>query len=185
MKLRYFEHSCKFVQKVKFTKPNYVIDVYLEYGACNEENCLPPSEVSLKKSGKSPAVDAAAAQNPAADAQNAALLAQQKADSLAKAQAQVGMQTDSTASAASTAVVSADVTPAEKALWWKPVVKQLQQMGGAGDLASHSLLYIFLMGLVGGLLALVMPCIWPIIPMTVSFFLKRAKDDRKRESVML
>lgn len=180
MKLRYFEHSCKFVQKVKFTKPNYVIDVYLEYGACNEENCLPPSEVSLKKSGKSPAVDAAAAQNPAADAQNAALLAQQKADSLAKAQAQVGMQTDSTASAASTAVVSADVTPAEKALWWKPVVKQLQQMGGAGDLASHSLLYIFLMGLVGGLLALVMPCIWPIIPMTVSFFLKRAKDDRKK-----
>ena len=63
---------------------------------------------------------------------------------------------------------------------WKPVVKELQQFGGANDIANHSLFYIFLMGLVGGLLALVMPCIWPIIPMTVSFFLKRAKDDKKK-----
>lgn len=60
MKLRYFEGSVTFVQKVKFTQPKYNIDVYLEYGACNDQNCLPPSEASFKSSGKSPAVDAPA-----------------------------------------------------------------------------------------------------------------------------
>lgn len=63
---------------------------------------------------------------------------------------------------------------------WKPVVKELQAFGGANDIANHSLFYIFFIGFVGGLLALVMPCIWPIIPMTVSFFLKRAKNDKKK-----
>ena len=57
MKLRYFEGSATFVQKIKFTKPTYVIDAYLEYGACSEQNCLPPSEASIKKSGTSPAVE--------------------------------------------------------------------------------------------------------------------------------
>lgn len=99
MKLRYFEGSVTFVQKVKFTQPNYHIDAYLEYGACNDQNCLPPSEAAFKQSGKSPAVDAPAA--GAKDALNAkdakaidpALAAKMKADSLAKAAALA--QTDS------------------------------------------------------------------------------------------
>ena len=57
MKLRYFENAVQFVQKVKFTKPQYDIDAYLEWGACNDEMCMPPGEVVLKKSGKSPAVE--------------------------------------------------------------------------------------------------------------------------------
>jgi thiol:disulfide interchange protein DsbD len=65
-------------------------------------------------------------------------------------------------------------------LLWAPVVDELRAQGGADDVAGRSLLYILLMGFVGGLLAVCMPCIWPIIPMTVSFFLKRAKDDRQR-----
>lgn len=69
--------------------------------------------------------------------------------------------------------------------WWAPVVKELQNFGGNNDIANHSLFYIFIIGFVGGLLALVMPCIWPIIPMTVSFFLKRAKNDKKRVFAML
>ena len=51
MELRFFEHQATFVQKVRFTKPQYTIDCYLEYGACNAEMCLPPSQVELKKSG--------------------------------------------------------------------------------------------------------------------------------------
>ena len=62
-KLRYFENNVQFVQKVKFTKPNYDIDADLEYGACNDQSCLPPSSVSLKKAGKSPAVDGEADKN--------------------------------------------------------------------------------------------------------------------------
>ena len=164
MNLRYFEHSVKFVQKVKFTKPNYTIDAYLEFGACNDENCMPPTSVDIKKSGKSPAIDADAA------AEAATAEAAQAQDQTAAA--------DTTAAADST--VAAAPIDGDNEQLWKPVVKELQAFGGTADIANHSLFYIFLMGLIGGLLALVMPCIWPIIPMTVSFFLKRAKDDKKK-----
>lgn len=161
MNLRYFEHSVKFVQKVKFTKPNYTINAYLEFGACNDENCMPPTTVDIKKSGKSPAIDAdAAAEAATAEAQDQTVAA------------------DTTAAADST-VAAAPIAVDNNQLW-KPVVKELKAFGGIADIANHSLFYIFLMGLIGGLLALVMPCIWPIIPMTVSFFLKRAKDDKKK-----
>ena len=179
MKLRYFEGSATFVQKIKFTKPTYVIDAYLEYGACSEQNCLPPSEASIKKSGTSPAVDGKeAAKENAADANkvDAAALAKAQADSLANlANAE---KVDSTASIDPAFSVEANSDDAKA--WWKPVVKELQAFGGNNDIASHGILYIFIIGFVGGLLALVMPCIWPIIPMTVSFFLKRAKNDKKK-----
>ena len=45
--------------------------------------------------------------------------------------------------------------------------------GEAGQTAQRSLWVIFFLGLLGGLLAIFTPCVWPIIPMTVSFFLKR------------
>lgn len=174
MNLRYFEHSVQFVQKVKFTKPDYVIDAYLTYGTCNDQNCLPPTDVSIKKSGKSPAVDNAAAKKAAEEA---------PADKATET-VQAGTDTATTlapTTADTTSVAAAPaLSEAEEASLWKPVIKQLQQFGGTNDIANHSLLYIFLMGIVGGLLALVMPCIWPIIPMTVSFFLKRSKDNKKR-----
>ena len=91
--------------------------------------------------------------------------AKAKADSLAKLNANA---VDSTQALDSAALSSTLQTMDAKELW-KPVVKELQAFGGNNDIANHSLFYIFIMGLVGGLLALVMPCIWPIIPMTVSF----------------
>ena len=51
MELRFFEKKAQFVQKIRFTKPHYVIDCYLEYGACNDEMCLPPTEVAFKEEG--------------------------------------------------------------------------------------------------------------------------------------
>ena len=161
MKVRYFENSVQFVQRVKFTKSDYNIDVYLEFGACNDESCLPPSEVSFKKSGKSPAV--AAATEPAAA---------EVADAAAPVVA------DSTVAPADSAV--APVTASTETLWWQPVTEQLEALDSEANIANHSLWYIFIVGFIGGLLALVMPCIWPIIPMTISFFLKRAKDDRRK-----
>ncbi len=175
MNLRYFEGSAQFVQKVRFTKPNYTIDAYLEYGACNEQNCMPPSEVAIKSSGKSPAVAGAADKKAEAQADAAAPTAQAETpatDAPAADTAQLA-PADTAAQAVNTAGI-------DEGQLWKPVVKELQQMTGGGDIANMSLWYIFLMGIVGGLLALVMPCIWPIIPMTVSFFLKRAKDDKRR-----
>ncbi len=161
MNVRYFEGTAQFVQKIRFTKPTYTIDAYLEYGVCSDENCLPPGEVALKKSGKSPAV--AAATEPAA-----AEVAETAAPVVA----------DSTVAPADSAV--APVTASTETLWWQPVTEQLEAMDSEANIANHSLWYIFIVGFIGGLLALVMPCIWPIIPMTISFFLKRAKDDRRK-----
>ena len=161
MNVRYFEGTAQFVQKIRFTKPTYTIDAYLEYGVCSDENCLPPGEVALKKSGKSPAV--AAATEPAA---------------AEVAEAAAPVVADSTVAPADSAV--APVTASTETLWWQPVTEQLEALDSEANIANHSLWYIFIVGFIGGLLALVMPCIWPIIPMTISFFLKRAKDDRRK-----
>ena len=161
MNVRYFEGTAQFVQKIRFTKPTYTIDAYLEYGVCSDENCLPPGEVALKKSGKSPAV-AAATGPAAAEATEAA----------------APVVADSTVVPADSAV--APVTASTETLWWQPVTEQLEALDSEANIANHSLWYIFIVGFIGGLLALVMPCIWPIIPMTISFFLKRAKDDRRK-----
>ena len=161
MNVRYFEGTAQFVQKIRFTKPTYTIDAYLEYGVCSDENCLPPGEVALKKSGKSPAV--AAATEPAA---------------AEVAEAAAPVVADSAVVPADSAV--APVTASTETLWWQPVTEQLEALDSEANIANHSLWYIFIVGFIGGLLALVMPCIWPIIPMTISFFLKRAKDDRRK-----
>ena len=161
MNVRYFEGTAQFVQKIRFTKPTYTIDAYLEYGVCSDENCLPPGEVALKKSGKSPAVAAATEPVPAEVAETAAPVV-----------------ADSTMAPADSAV--APVTASTETLWWQPVTEQLEALDSEANIANHSLWYIFIVGFIGGLLALVMPCIWPIIPMTISFFLKRAKDDRRK-----
>ena len=160
MELRYFEKAVTFVQKIRFTKPQYDIDCYVEYGACNDEACLPPSEASLKAKGKSPVATE--------ETKDAKVKEEVKEDVEVVEKDTIVAQNDT---------VSAMV--AEGNDLWQPVVDELKAMGGSDNITDHSLLYILLMGFIGGLLAVCMPCIWPIIPMTVSFFLKRAKTDKK------
>ncbi|WP_308242329.1 cytochrome c biogenesis protein CcdA [uncultured Prevotella sp.] len=168
MKLRFFEHSVQFVQKVKFTKPNYSIKGYLEFGACNDEMCMPPTNVEFNYKGKSPAVD-----GESADAKEDATAT----EALAKADSAT---TD--ASTDSAAVAAPQLDKSEMQKLWTPVIQELAKYDKP---VSNSLLYIFLAGIVGGFLALFTPCVWPIIPMTVSFFLKRNKDRKKaiREAI--
>lgn len=176
MKLRFFENSVQFVQKVKFTKPTYTIKAYLEYGACNDEMCMPPTQVNAHFSGKSPAIDGkAAADEKSADDVAETLKAGGLDSSMVKAGA-----VDSVAVADSVAAPQLDNAEVQKL--WTPVIKELAKFDKP---VSNSLLYIFLAGLVGGFLALFTPCVWPIIPMTVSFFLKRNKDRKKaiREAI--
>ncbi len=183
-KLRYFENSVQFVQKVKFTKPNYDIDAELEYGACNDQSCMPPSSASFKKSGASPAVDAdtdkkqekAHEEKAHEEKADVATLAKAKADSLVAQNAAMGL--DSTAVAP--VVDSAAIAALDHDALWRPVVGDIQKIDGTADGEGRSLWYIFLLGFLGGLVALFTPCVWPIIPMTVSFFLKRAKNDKKK-----
>lgn len=165
MKLRYFEHSVKFVQKVKFTKPKYSIKCYLEFGACNDQMCMPPTQVNFSKSGTAPAIDQKAA---------AEEMAEEKAAETAAAE--TALTPDSAAADTAAAEAPATLSKQESDALWTPVIKELEKYDTP---VSNSLLYIFLAGIVGGFLALFTPCVWPIIPMTVSFFLKRNKDRRK------
>jgi thiol:disulfide interchange protein len=177
MNVRYFVGSAEFVQKIKFTRPNYSISAYLEYGACNDENCLPPTQVNFKKTGKA-AVTATASKNAVTAAQitvpnaNAASVGLPKATAVADSSA----LTDTTKTAANSTVV---VPATNSAQLWTPVIKDLNAFGGNNASKDMSWLYIFITGFLGGLLALFTPCVWPIIPMTVSFFLKRNKDKQK------
>ena len=165
MELKYFENEATFVQKIKFTKPQYDIDCYLEYGACSDESCLPPSEVELKKSGEVSLAVSADKKETTED---------KKEDD------DDGIQPDT----AKADTVEVDTTKAEvfsdEADLWAPVTEELRSLGSGEDLAERSLWWLLLMGFLAGLAAVCMPCIWPIIPMTVSFFLKRSKDDRRK-----
>ncbi len=172
MKLRYFENSVQFVQKVKFTKPQYDIDAYLEWGACNDEMCLPPSEAALKASGKSPA---SLTPDPSPEGEGKEVSQEMKEEEVIPE----NIQNDTIATDSVAASPNGGRLEGASDLW-RPVISELRAMGSGDNIANHSLWYILLMGFVGGLLAVAMPCIWPIIPMTVSFFLKRAKDDKKK-----
>lgn len=177
MTLRYFEHQVTFVQKVRFTKPTYTIDAYLEYGACSDQSCTPPTSVDFRKSGHSPAI--------IDSKETSAITASPSQGKIQDAPLSTVKATNHTTTLADSTKQVAKVSPTPlsdhlKARWWQPVIQQLHQLGGSATWTDHSLLYLFFMGLVGGFLALAMPCIWPIIPMTVSFFLKRAKDDRRK-----
>ena len=178
MKLRFFEKKGQFVQKVKFTKPNYDIDCYLEYGACNDEMCMPPSEVPFKQSGKSPGV---AETTPVATEATQPEATEAEATPSEDPAMAIGTDNADTVGVASQLADSLSATvPDASSDLWSSSVEELRALGGSNDFGNRSLLYILLMGFVGGLLAVLMPCIWPIIPLTVSFFLKRAKDDKKK-----
>lgn len=163
MNVRYFEHTAQFVQKLRLTGGDYQVTGYLEYGACNDENCLPPTQVEFSFSGKA---DGAAAATPAGDAAAPSVT-----------------PVDTATAAATIGVIGGADGPTSIQVsdngWWSPVIDELSALGEPVSQEDMSWLYIFITGFVGGLLALFTPCVWPIIPMTVSFFLKRSKDKKK------
>ena len=173
MKLRYFEGSVTFIQKIKFTKPEYSINCYLEYGACNDETCMPPTSVDFIKSGKAPAVAKETAPAPT----------EKEAETVKSEQEKEITQEDTLTAPVLEASASSPDSTAAPASLWSPVISELKAYEDTPT--DSSLLYIFLAGFAGGFLALLTPCVWPIIPMTVSFFLKRNKERSKaiREAV--
>ena len=182
MKVRYFENTAKFVQKVKFTGGAYAIEGYLEYGACDDESCLPPTQVPFKFSGVAKAGNAAATKTEQSKAEQPEQKVVDKADK--KEEATSVASKDSSAMMelvpATTTEAATDIQPAvASSELWKPVISDLQALGEEHGQEDMSWIYIFITGFLGGLLALFTPCVWPIIPMTVSFFLKRSKDKKK------
>ena len=174
MELSYMEGTATFVQTLTITEEKYEVAGYLTYGACNDENCIPPTDVefSFSGEGKPAAVKEAEKAKEEKQAEKPAAVEEPAEAAVEEAIVPDTMRVDTAA-----------VTPAETPLTglYTPVIEELQGFGeeNAGT-SDKSLMAIFLLGLAGGLLALLTPCVWPIIPMTVSFFLKRSKDDRKK-----
>ena len=177
MPVSYFEHTAQFTQRIELTEKQYEVKGYLRYGACNDENCLPPTTVEMSAKGADGPEKAAAEAAPAT--------AEKQTETEAEAKELVPAMTDtattvlSETAAAPAQAQTAALDSATIRQLWTPVTDKLQALGESHGAAGKGLLLIFGLGFLGGLLALVTPCVWPIIPMTVSFFLKR-NDDRAK-----
>lgn len=170
MPVSYFEGTATFTQRVELTEKNYELKGYLKYGACNDENCLPPTSVDAKVTG-SDGPDKAA--DKAED---------KKAEEPAKEEAVPAdtVQQPAAVDSAAAPVVAVPIDSSAIQKLWTPVIDELKSFGTDGsDMSGKAWYYIFFLGFIGGLVALVTPCVWPIIPMTVSFFLKRSGDRKK------
>lgn len=175
MPVTYYEGHATFTQRVELLDKDYELKGYLKYGACNDENCLPPTSVNaIVKGTDGPAPTAES------KAEEAAAQQQAMANGLPTTQTDtMGNNVAATDTAAAAVAVQPLDSAAMQALW-TPVIKELRNFGtGADDVSGKAWYYIFFLGFVGGLVALFTPCVWPIIPMTVSFFLKRSGNRRK------
>ncbi|MBO5796183.1 MAG: thioredoxin family protein [Bacteroides sp.] len=155
MQVRYFEKRAQFVQKLTLEGGPYEVTGYLEYGACNDENCLPPTPVEFSFKGEVGAV----------------------ANATSNATEEIATEETPAAEVAETPA------PANESIsgdLWTPVIDKLQSFGTTEVPTDISLWAIFIAGFLGGFVALFTPCVWPIIPMTVSFFLKRNKNDKAK-----
>lgn len=186
MDLRWFPGTVSFVQKIKVTDPaKFKAEGEVEFMVCNDETCLPPERVSFsfdKKNLKAatPAAPAdATAETPLVEPKDATAV-QPEAEVIA-----VETETAAPATPANTAPIAS--SPAQIAneltdnpALWTPVTDRLKAFGDTTiSTTDTSWLFIFFAGFLGGLIALLTPCVWPMIPMTVSFFLKRTKDRKK------
>lgn len=177
MPVSYFEHTAQFTQRIELTEKQYEVKGYLRYGACNDENCLPPTTVEMSAKGADGPEKTAAEAAPAT--------AEKQTETEVEAKELVPAMTDtattvlSETAAAPAQAQTAALDSATIRQLWTPVTDKLQALGESHGAAGKGLLLIFGLGFLGGLLALVTPCVWPIIPMTVSFFLKRNNDRAK------
>ena len=161
MEVSYMEGTASFAQKFTITEPTYAVSGYLTYGACSDMNCLPPADVEFSFKGKGPDV------SPKEEAKAIEPNSPEGPDNPESPES-LEIPGDSVEHAAGL---------------WTPVIDELQAFsGGVSSLSGdkRGLWMIFLLGFLGGLAALLTPCVWPIIPMTVSFFLKKSKGEGQR-----
>ena len=184
MELSWYENAVVFTQKLKVTDPNELkIAGEVEYMVCNDETCLPPEREDFLFGKKD--IDVNATLASLRDEKDSAT--PKKEDTLI-AQEEQKMTASEEAIPAAVSFEKIETTTTEEkgtALTnspslWEPVIDEMKAFGDATlKLTDTSWLFIFLSGFLGGLLAILTPCVWPMIPMTVSFFLKRSKNRKK------
>ena len=173
----YFETKATATQRLKLKGGPWKAEGYLEYGACNDETCMPPTPIEFKYNGTHAKADDKTAEAEKQEEKEDKTAEQEQADEAALLAAQadsLAAQEQADSAVAASAIVG------DNAALWAPVIDELHALDASSDTQSRSLWGIFLLGILGGLIALLTPCVWPIIPMTVSFFLKRSKDDKRK-----
>ncbi|MCD8134553.1 MAG: thioredoxin family protein [Parabacteroides gordonii] len=180
MDLRWYPGTVSFTQKVKITDPKkFKIEGEVEFMACNDETCLPPDRVSFTFDAKNTKLTLPS-NAPAIDKEDVTAI-QPDTEQVAQ-EAETLTTPDPVAKTeniiSSPAKIANELT--DDAALWTPVIDNLKAFGDTTVTATDtSWLFIFFAGFLGGLIALLTPCVWPMIPMTVSFFLKRTKDRKK------
>ena len=177
MKLRFFERTATFSQRFRITGSSYRIKGYLRYASCNATMCMPPRNVEFEAKGEgqkqakatSPtSKEAALPTSPEGEKHIGGSL--ENTDAEKDKRMDNGEDSDNKDSIYSSHTDS--IGSSSNSNFSSP-------SGEIGRGTSTGALPLFLLGLAGGLLALCTPCVWPIIPMTVSFFLKRSKNRRR------
>ena len=153
----FYEDNVTFSQKVKLTGKEYKIEGYFEFGACNDETCLPPTSVDFSYSGT---VSLPKPSTPQAKE------GANTTDSVKKKETQI----EENDASVSPDTLTPDSNQSVSTPF--PITGEGTGLGVAGK-GDSGLWSLFLLGFLGGLIALLTPCVWPIIPMTVSFFLKK------------
>ena len=183
MNLRWYPDTVSFTQKLKVTDPaKFKAEGEVEFMACNDETCLPPDQIPFSFDKKSIHVDPALAANSSTtevDKEDATAI---QPDTQVVAEEASELNTPDPAAKETPATTSPKASDSltDSPNLWSPVIDQLKSFGDATvSAADTSWLFIFFAGFLGGLIALLTPCVWPMIPMTVSFFLKRTKDRKK------
>ena len=183
MNLRWYPGTVSFIQKLKVTDPaKFKAEGEVEFMACNDETCLPPDQIPFSFDKKSIHVDPALAANSSTtevDKEDATTV---QPDTQVVAEDASELNTPDPAAKETPATTSPKASDSltDSPNLWSPVIDQLKSFGDATvSAADTSWLFIFFAGFLGGLIALLTPCVWPMIPMTVSFFLKRTKDRKK------
>lgn len=177
MNLRWYADKVSFRQKLKVTDPaKFKVSGEVEFMVCNDETCLPPDRVDFSFDKKNISITSAQlAEESEADEEASA-------DTMNNVVEQLVASNNVKENLSSTNDANAQVVqnPVSADVLWTPVIDELKAYGDKVVSAPDtSWLFIFFAGFVGGLIALLTPCVWPMIPMTVSFFLKRTKNRKK------
>lgn len=180
MDLRWFPGAVTFTQKVKILDPKkFKIEGEVEFMVCNDETCLPPDRESFAFDSKNTKLTLSA-EAPVVEKED--VTKEQPDTNLVVEEGKTLTTPDPVAKEEKVIVNPEKITNAltNDAALWTPVIDELKAFGDTTVTATDtSWLFIFFAGFLGGLIALLTPCVWPMIPMTVSFFLKRTKDRKK------
>lgn len=183
MNLRWYPGTVSFTQKLKVTDPaKFKAEGEVEFMACNDETCLPPDQIPFSFDKKSIHVDPAlAANSPTTEVDKEdATTVQPDTQVVAEDASELNTPDPAAKETPATTSPKASDSLTDSPSLWSPVIDQLKSFGDTTvSAADTSWLFIFFAGFLGGLIALLTPCVWPMIPMTVSFFLKRTKDRKK------